>query len=301
MSDPPTPTSVHFDDQCLFKAIDPGESEVISGYTPTMTFSNDDDQHVSPTFLPDIDEVLVTTHQSPAEQRKEKAKQGRKATFSMSGKEWRHLAGHNLVDQWRDRWRKRMNNEVTAASASVSTVTSQITTPKTVILEVYLQHLRTTFQHVDFLKKYHSKEHQWNFFKYRCEQKALCEVVKRVKGEDGMKKEKSQIIVAFGNGKFGNSGRKGGRGAPVERFKRHLRRHVTLVTPDEYRTSRVCSKCWMEECWDEVDCGVDGDTGQVLSIAHSLADLGESADDVALEEDNFFEEIESATEGQKKW
>ena len=117
----------------------------------------------------------------------------------------------------------------------------------------------TTFRHVDFLKKYHSKEHRWNLFKYRRQQKARCEGVRRVKGEDGVGKQKSQIIVTFGNGKFGNSGRNGSRGAPVERFKKHLSRNVTLVVVDEYRTSRACSKCWLKDCWGET-----GDTSNTV-------------------------------------
>ena len=224
---------------------------------------------------------------------------GRQTTFGMSGSEWRHLAGHHLVEQWRDSWRKEMDKEA-GANVGVSSVTSQITTAKTVVLQVYLKHLRTTFRHIEFMKMYHSKEHTWNFFKYRREQTALCEVVKRVKGNDGATKERSQIIVAFGNGKFGNSGRKGSRGAPVEKFKKRLRRHVILVTPDEYRTSRACSKCWIKDCWDGTKS--DDDISRTLCVAHSLTnvDVGEE-DEVSDNVEEPYEEDNTTTEAQKQW
>lgn len=270
-----------------------------------MTFSENDTHRVSPTFQPDIDDQTVLNYDLPNEQRKAKAKMGHDTTFGMSGKEWRHLAGHHLVEQWRDGWKRRLDLEVDDGGMDASTITSQIITAKTVVVDVYLGHLRTTFRHVDFLKKYHSKEHRWNFFKYRREQKALCEVVRRVKGEDGVGKHKSQIVVAFGNGKFGNSGRKGSRGAPVERFKRHLRKHVTLVLGDEYRTSRVCSKCWMQNCWDDI-----GDTSnlnsQALCLAHALVGADDdNEEDLALNEvegpSEGEEDDDTATKGQKQW
>ncbi|KAI9096514.1 hypothetical protein DFS34DRAFT_144564 [Phlyctochytrium arcticum] len=137
------------------------------------------------------------------------------------------------------------------ADVSVSTVTSGITTPKTVILNVYLRHLHTTFHHEKFLATYHSKEHRWNFLKYRQAQKALCEVVRRVKGDD-LKRDKSRFVVAFDNGQFGKSGgRKGSRGAPIEKFKKHLRKYVTLVVMDEHHTSLACSGCWVQDCWED--------------------------------------------------
>ena len=64
-----------------------------------MIFSEDDTGCVSPTFRPDLDEQTVLLHDLPHEQRKAKAKMGHNTTFGMSGKEWRHLAGHHLVEQ----------------------------------------------------------------------------------------------------------------------------------------------------------------------------------------------------------
>ncbi|KAI9097270.1 hypothetical protein DFS34DRAFT_116035 [Phlyctochytrium arcticum] len=180
-ADPPSPRSVCFDEEVVFRSIDPGESDVISGFIPRMTFDPDDRHRLSPSFQPDIDQQRMPATSSPHQQRKEKAKMGKETTFGMSGKEWRHLAGHNFTDQWRDAWKKEV---AAVAGVSISTLTSSITTPKTVILQTHLTHLQKTFRSVDFLTTYHSKEHRWNFFKYRQSQKALSEVVRRVKGDD---------------------------------------------------------------------------------------------------------------------
>ena len=244
----PSPESIHFEKDSVFRSIDPGESEILSGYVPSLVFRESDTYNTTPEFRPDLDHEVVMSHHLPHEQRKAKSKMGNQTTFSMSGKEWRHLAGHHLVAQWRDCWRKEID-----VGLDITKVTSQITTPKTVVPSVYLEHLRTTFHHLDFLTKCYSKEHSWNFFKYRRQQKALLEMVERVKGNDGLGKKKSQIVVAFGDGSFANSGRKGSRGAPIGRFKKFLRRHVTLVMVNEFRTSRVCSKCWVGHCLDAND------------------------------------------------
>ncbi|KAI9104673.1 hypothetical protein DFS34DRAFT_690934 [Phlyctochytrium arcticum] len=106
-ADPPSPRSVCFDEEVVFRSIDPGESDVISGYIPRMTFDPNDRHRLSPS-QPDIDQQRMPATSSPHQQRKEKAKMGKETTFGMSGKEWRHLAGHNFTDQWRDAWKKEV-------------------------------------------------------------------------------------------------------------------------------------------------------------------------------------------------
>ncbi|KAK9483506.1 hypothetical protein V1527DRAFT_472845, partial [Lipomyces starkeyi] len=52
----------------------------------------------------------------------------------------------------------------------------------------------------------------------------------------------------------------GRRTAPVKKLRKHLRRYVTVVPVDEYRTSRVCSK-HIEEQRERTDLGEKEDEG----------------------------------------
>ncbi|KAK9328755.1 hypothetical protein V1520DRAFT_356600 [Lipomyces starkeyi] len=74
---------------------------------------------------------------------------------------------------------------------------------------------------------------------YCREQKALHSICMRVKGNKSAKKE--DVVVAYGDGRFGST-MVGKRAAPVKKLRKHLRRYVTVVSVDEYRTSRLCSK-----------------------------------------------------------
>ncbi|KAI9101078.1 hypothetical protein DFS34DRAFT_455906 [Phlyctochytrium arcticum] len=253
-----------------------------------MTFDPDDRHRLSPSFQPDIDQQRMPASSSPHQQRKEKARMGKETTFGMSGNEWRHLAGQNFTDQWRDAWKKEV---AAVAGVSISTLTSNITTPKTVILQTYLTHLQTTFRSVDFLTTYHSKEHRWNFYKHRQSQKALSEVVRRDKGDD-LQRDKSRVIVAFGNGEFG--GRKGSRRAPLKKIKNHLSTYVTLVLIDEYRTSRACSGCLKEECWQD-------DESQTPPPVPSVTDDPDDVEELRWDLDEDDDNNTAKDDKQKEW
>ncbi|KAJ3267491.1 hypothetical protein HK104_005829 [Borealophlyctis nickersoniae] len=196
-----------------------------------------------PIFRPDFDaESIEREYRDKKQQRWAKSKAGKECTFSFLAKEWRHRAGHSTVDNQRDIRARRLKEE----GVDIAAITSSITTSKTVKLEVYLEHLRTTLHHIRTLREFHSPEKGWKFYKYRQSQKALLEMVKRVKGPSSDGLPKSKVVVAFGNAKFSPAGRKGCRRAPVEKFKKFLARHATLVRVDEFRTSRVCSKCGID-------------------------------------------------------
>ncbi|KAJ3298411.1 hypothetical protein HK104_010741, partial [Borealophlyctis nickersoniae] len=244
--EPPRPTTVLIDEETLFVAIDPGETDVISGYAPKLTFSQDGDGRegrdgvgtsggTMPIFMPDFDaESIEKEYRDKKQQRCAKSKAGKECTFSLSAKEWRHRAGHSTVDNQRDMRVRRLKEE----GVDIAAITSSITTSKTIKLEVYLEHLRTTLHHIRTLREFHSAENGWKFYKYRQTQKTLLEMVKRVKGPGGDELPKSKVVVAFGNAKFSPAGRKGSRRAPVEKFKKFLARHATLVPMDEFGTLR---------------------------------------------------------------
>jgi hypothetical protein len=90
----------------------------------------------------------------------------------------------------------------------------------------------------------------------------------RVKGHENRRAKREDVVVAYGAGQFASS-MKGKRGAPVKRFLKHLRRYVTVVLVDEFRTSRVCSKCWLKKRGGSVPDSVEeveeqADSGVIL-------------------------------------
>ncbi|KAJ8097352.1 hypothetical protein POJ06DRAFT_261146 [Lipomyces tetrasporus] len=78
-----------------------------------------------------------------------------------------------------------------------------------------------------------------------------------IKGNKRAKKE--DVVVAYGDGQFGST-MNGNRAAPVKKLRKHLRRYATVVTVDEYRTSRVCSK-HSEQQRDRTGLGDEEDKG----------------------------------------
>ena len=63
---------------------------------------------------------------------------------------------------------------------------------------------------------------------------------KKKKKEHRLSRE--DVVVAIGSAQFGSVMR-GLRGVPLKRFFKLLAQYVQIVWVDEYRTSRVCSKC----------------------------------------------------------
>ncbi|KAJ3300724.1 hypothetical protein HK104_006022 [Borealophlyctis nickersoniae] len=298
----PRPTTVRFGSDTIFRAIDPGETDVISGYTPILDFANDErngaDASTMPIFHPDFDvDAIQSQYSDKKQQRRAKAKAGAESTFSMSGREWRYRSGQMRVEQQRDNRTRKLKED----GVDIPAITASITTYKTVKHEVFLEHLRTTLAHIGTLRRFHSKENGWKFYKYRQRQKALLDMVNRVKGQGNERLAKSKIVVAFGNGKFGNTGRKGSRGAPTEMFKKFLARHVTLVLVDEYRTSKVCSRCNID-CCSNLDIGEEEDGDELAVCISTTIDCGEEEDDVCGDlgsvtgEDDEEEEVLDRTE-----
>ncbi|KAJ3276913.1 hypothetical protein HK104_003596 [Borealophlyctis nickersoniae] len=240
-----------------------------------------------PKFQPDFNvESIESRYSDKKQQRSAKRKAGAERTFNMTGMEWGHRSGKTRVDQQRDSRTRKMRE----AGVDIPAITSAITTSKTVKLAVYLEHLRTTLNHIGTLRRFYSQESIWKFFKYRQRQKALLEMLNRVKGPGNERMPKSKIVIAFGNGQFGNTGRKGSRGAPTKMFKRFLAQHVTLVLVDEYRTSKVCSRCNIDRC-SQLDIVDEEDADEVAECVANTMECAEEGDEI-------LEDVDLYTEGE---
>src|SRR5436190_16347537 len=111
-------------------------------------------------------------------------------------------------------------------------------------VDTFLEHLRHALAAFQVLFDHYMDERHTRWRTYRHEQRAMHKFCMRVKGSRWLKKE--QVVVAFGGGKFSSS-MKGKRGAPVKKLTKKLRKYVTVVKVDEFRTSRVCSnRCLYE-------------------------------------------------------
>ncbi|KAK9312154.1 hypothetical protein V1524DRAFT_411040 [Lipomyces starkeyi] len=71
--------------------------------------------------------------------------------------------------------------------------------------------------------------------------------------------KKEDVVVTYGAGQFGST-MNGKRATPVKKLRKHLRRYVTVVPVDEYRTSRVCSE-HNEEQRERTGLGEEEDEG----------------------------------------
>ena len=78
----------------------------------------------------------------------------------------------------------------------------------------------------------------------RSKRQARKEKKRQAKNEKKKKRRlrREDVVVAYGAARFGSTMR-GSRGVPLQRLLRYLKQRALVVMVDEYRTSRVCSKC----------------------------------------------------------
>ena len=163
--------------------------------------------------------------------------------FFISANEWHDAAYHNMAREIH----RHLQAEAHKTGFDVHQVESSIATPKTRRVDRYLEHVGQSIGNFQQLYAHYKQERWSRWMTYRHEQKALHKLCMRVKGEGNQRAKREAVVVAYGAGRFASSMR-GKRAAPVRRFLKHLRRYVVVVLVDEFRTSRVCSKCW-EERW----------------------------------------------------
>jgi hypothetical protein len=160
--------------------------------------------------------------------------------FSISLATWHDLSYHNA----RRKLHQRLKEEARAAGFDVEAVEASIPTAKTCRVDRYCDHIKKAVEHYPRLYAHYQQERPARWKTYRREQKALDTLCKRVKGNN---KAKSKVVAAVGGADWGPP-MKGRRAAPTKKFIKHLKRYVTVVRVDEFRTSRMCSKqCAVKE------------------------------------------------------
>ncbi|KAK9248858.1 hypothetical protein V1506DRAFT_207333 [Lipomyces tetrasporus] len=173
--------------------------------------------------------------------------------FSISSASWHDAAYHNSARQVS----LRLKREALDGGVDVASVATTIPTSKTAQVAQYLDHARVCLAAFPVLFEHYKDERPLRWKTYCREQKALHSICMRVKGNKRAKKE--DVVVAYGDGRFGST-MGGKRAAPVKKLRKHLRRYVTVVPVDEFRTSRICS-AHNEEQREVMGLGEEEDEG----------------------------------------
>ncbi|KAK9262048.1 hypothetical protein V1519DRAFT_443936 [Lipomyces tetrasporus] len=150
--------------------------------------------------------------------------------FSISSATWHDAAYHNSARHVS----LRLKREALDRDVNVDSMATALPTSKTAQVALYLDHARVCLAAFPVLFEHYKDERPLRWKNYCREQKALHSICMRVKGNKRAKKE--DVVVAYGDGRFGST-IGGKRAAPVKKLRKHLRRYVTVVPVDEFRTS----------------------------------------------------------------
>jgi hypothetical protein len=189
------------------------------------------------------------------------------------------MAYHNAARKLHWRYQREAFNQT---GIDIHDLETTIPSPKTLRVNRYLQHIRSSISAYSVLYSHYKRERLLRWKTYRKTQKAVYELCMRAKGDRSLRND--QVVVAYGGGQFA-SNMKGKRGVPVKLFRRALSRYVTVVMVDEYRTSRVCSnRCILESVNDEdaLDDGeaeVEDDAVNILEEDEGGGGDGDDDDD----------------------
>ncbi|KAF4325104.1 hypothetical protein BBO99_00000534 [Phytophthora kernoviae] len=110
---------------------------------------------------------------------------------------------------------------------------------KTASYEKHLKRLEYFWCHVKFLMQFCADWPflKWKFFQKRMARVAVDEIVRRI-----VPTVSSQTCVVYGDWSR-HKGIKGHAPRPVKGLKEVLRKRATVVSMDEFRTSKLCSQC----------------------------------------------------------
>jgi len=181
------------------------------------------------------------------------------STFSVSSAEWHDSAYHNTSRRLHCR----------RLTPQIEEMQTAIPTAKTMKMDTFLEHLRPVLAAFLILFDHYMDERYTRWQTYHHEQRAMHKFCMRVKGNQQSKKE--QVVVAYGGRKFGSS-MKVKRGAPVKKLAKTLRKYVTVVQVDEFRTSRVCSNRCM---YKRLDLGFESENADEDMVDEPEWNLGE--------------------------
>lgn len=162
---------------------------------------------------------------------------GQSRIVQISTREYYHLAHMNR----RVKWEKGIREHFPAYTQVINNMPSL----KTQDLATFEAGTRYVLLNCDYLLGFGRDKpfRKWRFTIFIESTKALTEIAKRIVGPRTLANgQPARVLVGFGDWSQPN-GFKGLRKAPLKRFRKELRKHATVVSVDEYRTSKVCSGC----------------------------------------------------------
>ena len=162
---------------------------------------------------------------------------GQSRTVQVSTREYYHLAKMNR----RVKWEKGIRE----SSPEYTQVISNMPSLKTQDLAAFEAGTRYVLLHCDYLLGFGRDKpfRKWRFTIFIESTKALTEIAKRIVGPRTLANgQPARVLVGYGDWSQPD-GFKGLRKAPNKRFRKELRKHATVVSVDEHRTSKVCSGC----------------------------------------------------------
>ncbi|KAG3092847.1 hypothetical protein PI125_g17008 [Phytophthora idaei] len=151
--------------------------------------------------------------------------------ISVSTREYRHLAGFNRFRAWNEGQKKRQ--------PEYQMTIGEMPSFKTASYEQYLERLKYFWHHVEFLMQFCVNHPflKWKFFQKRMTRVAVDEIARRI-----IPTVSRLTWVAYGDWSR-RDGIKGHAPSPVKGLKEALRKRATVVSMDEFRTSKLCSQC----------------------------------------------------------
>jgi hypothetical protein len=146
-------------------------------------------------------------------------------------REYRHLAGFNRFRSWNKGMRKP-NPEYEAVIAGMPSF-------KTAVYSTYLEQLEYFWRNAAFLLQFSVDRPflKYKFFRKRMARVAVDAIAKRIVPDVS-----ARTLMTYGDWSR-RRGIKGHAPSPVKGLKQALRKRATVVSMDEFRTSKLCSQC----------------------------------------------------------
>ncbi|RLN94507.1 hypothetical protein BBJ28_00025551 [Nothophytophthora sp. Chile5] len=150
---------------------------------------------------------------------------------SVTSREYRHMAGFNRGRSWNEGQRK-LHPDYQKAIAGMPSF-------KTAKFELYLERLEYFWRNASFLLDFCLERPflKWKFFQKRMARVAVDEIARRI-----VPIVSKQMCVAYGDWSRRN-GIKGHAPSPVKGLEEALQKRATVVSMDEFKTSKLCSQC----------------------------------------------------------
>lgn len=157
-----------------------------------------------------------------------------------SGKSYYHDVGINRIN---DKQRRHYNkNEM------VLSYIRNMPVGKTNDLESFCKHLRYCLIKLDKVLEFHYRHpfRKWKFTKYILEKNKINNLCKLISKKQDIN-EQSKVVVGFGDwSNPRDSIIRGHKRGPVLKLKKELRKWCKVIDVNEFRTSKLCCKCYNE-------------------------------------------------------